>query len=52
MSITKASELAGMKKVSEPVALTLKEMRNYTQSRMTTKQLDDFGGSLLLKSGG
>ena len=52
MSITKASELIGLKKVSEAVALTLKEMRNYAHPGMTTKQLDDFGGSLLLKFGG
>jgi methionyl aminopeptidase len=51
MSITKTSELTGMQKVSEAVALTLKEMRNYAQPGMTTKQLDDFGGSLLLKLG-
>jgi methionyl aminopeptidase len=29
MSITKESELLGMKKVSEAVALTLKEMRKF-----------------------
>jgi len=40
-----------LKKVSEAVALTLKEMRNYAHPGMTTKQLDDFGGSLLLKFG-
>jgi methionyl aminopeptidase len=51
MSITKASELIGMKKVSEAVALTLKEMRNYARPGMTTKQLDDFGGNLLLNLG-
>src|SRR6185437_1074831 len=47
MSITKTSELIGMKKVSEAVALTLKEMRNHARPGMTTKQLDDFGGQLL-----
>ena len=51
MSITKTSELIGMKKVSEAVALTLKEMRNYARPGMTTKQLDDFGGNLLLNLG-
>ena len=51
MSITKASELVGMKKVSEAVALTLKEMRSYAQPGMTTKQLDDFGGNLLWNLG-
>lgn len=47
MSITKHSELIGMQKVSEAVALTLKEMRNYAHPGMTTKQLDNFGGQIL-----
>ncbi len=47
MSITTESELTGMKKASEAVAYTLKEMRNYAQAGMTTKQLDDFGGKIL-----
>ena len=40
-----------MKKVSEAVAFTLKEMRRYAQPGMSTKELDDFGGSLLTKFG-
>lgn len=51
MSITNESELAGMQRVSEAVALTLKEMRNYAQPGMTTKQLDEYGGMLLKKFG-
>ncbi|RFS14516.1 type I methionyl aminopeptidase [Emticicia sp. C21] len=47
MSITKESELEGMKKVSEAVALTLKEMRNYVKPGMTTKELDDYGAKIL-----
>lgn len=47
MSLTKESEVVGMKKVSEIVALTLKEMKNHAQPGMTTKQLDNFGGQLL-----
>ncbi|MEO7309504.1 MAG: type I methionyl aminopeptidase [Chitinophagaceae bacterium] len=47
MSITKESELAGMKKASEAVACTLKAMRSYARPGMTTKELDDFGGHLL-----
>lgn len=47
MSITKESELAGMKKASEAVACTLKAMRNFAQPGMTTKQLDDYGGKVL-----
>lgn len=47
MSITKESELIGMKKVSDAVAYTLKEMRNYAKPGLTTKQLDDYGAKIL-----
>jgi len=47
MSITNESELAGMKKASEAVALALKEMRDYARPGMTTKELDEYGGQLL-----
>jgi methionyl aminopeptidase len=47
MSITKEAELIGMQKASEAVAFTLKEMRNYAQPGMTTKQLDDYGATVL-----
>lgn len=40
MSITKESELIGMKKVSDVVAYTLKEMKNHVKAGMTTKELD------------
>ena len=40
-----------MKKVSEAVAYTLKEMRNYAQSGMTTKQLDTYGAAILSNFG-
>lgn len=47
MSITNEAELTGMKKASEAVAITLKEMRNYAQPGMTTKELDNFGAKIL-----
>lgn len=47
MSITKESELNGMKSVSEVVAYTLKQMKGYAKPGMTTKQLDDFGAGIL-----
>ena len=47
MSITSEAELIGMQKASEAVAHTLKEMRNYAQLGMTTKQLDDYGAKIL-----
>jgi len=47
MSITKESELIGMKKVSDAVALTLKEMRSFARPGMTTKELDNYGGQIL-----
>ncbi len=47
MSITTHAELVGMAKISEAVALTLKEMRQYAQPGMTAKELDEYGGRLL-----
>jgi len=47
MSITKEEELIGMQKASEAVAYALKEMRNFAQAGMTTKELDNFGGQIL-----
>lgn len=51
MSITTEAELAGMKKVSEAVAYTLKEMSAYAQPGMTTKELDEYGGQILKDMG-
>lgn len=36
-----------MQRASEAVAYTLKEMRNYAQPGMTTKQLDNYGEAIL-----
>lgn len=51
MLIMNEEELNGMKKISEAVAVTLKEMRNYAKPGMTAKQLDDFGGEVLQQLG-
>lgn len=51
MSITSNEELIGMKKASEAVAHTLKEMRNFAKPGMTTKQLDNFGATILSNFG-
>lgn len=40
-----------MKKISEAVAITLKEMRNYSKPGMTAKQVDDFGAEILNSMG-
>lgn len=47
MSITTEAELSGMQKASEAVALTLKAMRNFAQPGMSTKELDNYGASIL-----
>ena len=47
MSITKESEFTGMQKISNAVAITLNKMRAYAKPGITTKQLDDYGGSIL-----
>lgn len=51
MSITQESELIGIKRVSDVVALALKQMKDYAKPGMTTKQLDDFGAGILKDSG-
>ena len=51
MSITSEAELTGMKKASEAVAVTLKEMSNYAQPGMSTKQLDNYGAKVLADFG-
>lgn len=51
MIIANEIDLAGMKKASDAVALTLKEMRAYACAGMSTKELDNFGGQLLEKFG-
>ena len=51
MSITKESELIGMQRASDAVATTLKEMRKHARPGMSTKQLDDYGASILADLG-
>ncbi|MBC7554180.1 MAG: M24 family metallopeptidase, partial [Taibaiella sp.] len=51
MSITNEAELTGMQKASEAVAYTLKEMKDYAQPGMTTKELDNYGAKILLGYG-
>jgi len=47
MSINNTRELSGIKKVSEAVAVTLREMRSYAKPGMSTKELDDYGQKVL-----
>lgn len=47
MTINNEKDLQGMLAVSKAVAVTLKEMRAYTQPGMSTKQLDNYGGQVL-----
>lgn len=51
MSITTEEELAGMQKASHAVAYTLKEMTAYARPGMSTKQLDDYGATILADLG-
>ncbi|WP_165749976.1 type I methionyl aminopeptidase [Cellulophaga sp. Z1A5H] len=51
MSITKESELIGMKIISEVVGTTLKLMREYAKIGMSTKELDEYGGEILKSYG-
>lgn len=47
MSITRQEELEGMIQISEAVAKTLRAMREYARPGITTKQLDEYGASML-----
>lgn len=51
MSITNETELLGMKKASEAVAHTLKEMCKHAKPGMSTRELDDFGAKILRNFG-
>ena len=51
MSISSQTELAGMKAISEAVAVTLKQMREYAGIGMTTKELDEYGRTILERYG-
>lgn len=51
MSISKEWELEGMKRVSEVVATTLRLMREFAKVGMSTKELDEYGGTILAKHG-
>jgi methionyl aminopeptidase len=51
MSITKEEELIGMKKASEAVATTLREMSGHAKPGMTTRELDEFGAKVLERFG-
>lgn len=47
MVIKTEEELQGMQKVSEAVAHTLLKMKEYTQIGMSTKQIDEYGRTIL-----
>jgi methionyl aminopeptidase len=51
MSITRESEWAGMQRVSDAVAHTLKEMIAYARPGMTTRELDRYGAAILKELG-
>jgi methionyl aminopeptidase len=47
MSITTEEELIGMQKISDIVAYTLKEMKDFARAGLSTKALDEYGASIL-----
>lgn len=51
MIIKTEAELLGMRQVSEAVAHTLRQMRDYTEVGRSTKEIDDYGKQLLLAYG-
>lgn len=51
MSISTESELVGMKRISDVVAYTLKEMKDFAKPGLSTKELDEYGASILKEFG-
>jgi len=51
MSISTEEQRAGMQRVSDAVALTLRKMRAYARPGMSAKELDEYGGALLAELG-
>ncbi|MCJ8209483.1 type I methionyl aminopeptidase [Mucilaginibacter sp. RS28] len=51
MSISSEAEQQGMQKVSDAVAITLREMREFAKPGISTKELDDYGAAILTKLG-
>jgi methionyl aminopeptidase len=51
MSIASQNDLAGMKKISEAVGTTLKEMREFARPGISTRELDEYGRKILEKFG-
>lgn len=51
MSISSNTDLQGMQKISEIVGKTLRNMIEYAKPGMSTKEIDNFGGSLFKKYG-
>jgi methionyl aminopeptidase len=51
MSIAKASELEGMRRVSEAVSAALRLMREHAQPGMNAQELDEYGGRVLREYG-
>ena len=49
MSISTNADLVGMQKISEIVGKILRNMIEYAQPGMSTKEIDDFGGDLFRK---
>lgn len=47
MVVQTNEELIAIQKISDIVAITLKEMREYARIGMTTKELDDYGAGIL-----
>lgn len=51
MFITSQAELAGMKQISEAVGITLRRMTEYAKPGMSTKELDEYGRTILEEYG-
>lgn len=51
MTVETDQDLKGIQEISDIVAITLKEMREYAKIGMTTKELDEYGAEILKNYG-
>ncbi|WP_462266843.1 type I methionyl aminopeptidase [Mucilaginibacter sp.] len=51
MSISTEGERIGIQQASDAVAITLSKMRAYARPGISTRELDDYGGELLMQMG-
>ena len=47
MTIGSVADIEGLKEIGKIVAVTIEKMKAYAEAGMTTRELDEYGGSVL-----